>query len=183
MHAYRPALASVPRRLFAFMLDTLLQIVVILMTLAAFNLFDDGFMLGVVWLVVIHLGYNWAGLMRPEWGLGKVAADIRVVSLHGGAPTQAQCLVRIGARVLLMVLFLVPAGFNDQPGMLLVPLLLEVGLIATHPRRQSLADLLAGTLVIRQPAAQPHRAPAGPMFSRTDAEFGQPPKSPPRKPD
>jgi len=44
---------------------------------------------------------------------------------------------------------------------------------------KSMADLLFKTRVVRLPPLQPHRAPAGPMYSATDAEFGksvQPPK-------
>lgn len=41
---------------------------------------------------------------------------------------------------------------------------------------QSVADFLSGTLVVKLPPPQAHRAPAVPMFSAHDAEFGVPPR-------
>jgi len=46
--------------------------------------------------------------------------------------------------------------------------------------RRSLSDRIAGTVVVSLPPLQPHRAPATPMFSANDAEFGNPPKRPPQ---
>ena len=48
----------------------------------------------------------------------------------------------------------------------------------THARR-TLTDILTRTLVVKLPPIQPHRAPAVPMFSANDAEFGNPPRRPP----
>ena len=48
----------------------------------------------------------------------------------------------------------------------------------THARR-TLTDILTRTLVVKLPPIQPHRAPAVPMFSANDAEFGNPPRLPP----
>jgi hypothetical protein len=52
----------------------------------------------------------------------------------------------------------------------------ELGMMFTLPTRQTLADLVARTLVINVPPPQPHRAPAAPMYSATDAEFGVRPR-------
>jgi hypothetical protein len=38
--------------------------------------------------------------------------------------------------------------------------------------RRSVADLVAGTIVVNAPAPQAHRAPAAPMYGATDREFG-----------
>jgi uncharacterized RDD family membrane protein YckC len=51
-------------------------------------------------------------------------------------------------------------------------------LIEFTPTRRGVADRFAQTLVIKLPPLQPHRAPAVPMFSANDAEFGNPPKRP-----
>lgn len=41
-----------------------------------------------------------------------------------------------------------------------------------HKQPRTLTDRFAGTIVISMPPPQPHRAPAFPMYSRHDAEFG-----------
>jgi hypothetical protein len=51
-------------------------------------------------------------------------------------------------------------------------LLSELGMMYTLPTRQTLSDLVSRTLVVNVPPPQPHRAPAAPMYSPTDAEFG-----------
>jgi hypothetical protein len=40
----------------------------------------------------------------------------------------------------------------------------------------TIADIVAHTRVVNTPPPQPHRAPAGPMYSATDAEFGYQPR-------
>jgi uncharacterized RDD family membrane protein YckC len=47
--------------------------------------------------------------------------------------------------------------------------------------RRSLTDRIAATVVVALPPPEPHRAPAVPMFSAGDAEFGTPPKKPPQR--
>jgi uncharacterized RDD family membrane protein YckC len=56
--------------------------------------------------------------------------------------------------------------------------LLELGLVVSTVGRFSLADLLSNSVVVEDPPVQPHRAPAGPMYSATDAEFGHPRRRP-----
>jgi len=58
-------------------------------------------------------------------------------------------------------------------------LLLDLLLIDSLRDRRSLTDRLVGTLVVRLPPPEPHRAPAIPMYSARDAEFGDPPRRPP----
>ena len=57
-------------------------------------------------------------------------------------------------------------------------LLGEVLLIEFTSSRQSASDRIARTLVVKLPPPQPHRAPAAPMLSANDVEFGHPPKRP-----
>jgi len=47
---------------------------------------------------------------------------------------------------------------------------------------RSVTDRIARSLVVNIPPPQPHRAPAIPMYSATDAEFGPRPKKPPHPP-
>jgi|SRR5437588_9545913 len=56
-----------------------------------------------------------------------------------------------------------------------VPLLIELGMMFTLVTRQTLSDIVCKTLVVNVPPPQPHRAPAAPMYSATDSEFGVPP--------
>lgn len=58
----------------------------------------------------------------------------------------------------------------------LAPVFLELGMMFTLPSRQTLSDIVARTLVVNVPPPQPHRAPAAPMYSPSDAEFGLPPR-------
>lgn len=52
------------------------------------------------------------------------------------------------------------------------PIAIELAMMLTLVSRQTLSDVVSNTLVINVPPLQPHRAPAGPMYSATDAEFG-----------
>jgi hypothetical protein len=52
----------------------------------------------------------------------------------------------------------------------------DIALITFLSTQQSLPDLISRTLVVNTPPVQPHRAPAGPMYSASDAEFGIPPR-------
>jgi len=56
----------------------------------------------------------------------------------------------------------------------------ELMCLSTRSDNRSIADLVFKTRVVRLPPPQPHRAPAGPMYSATDAEFGKPARAPKR---
>jgi uncharacterized RDD family membrane protein YckC len=58
---------------------------------------------------------------------------------------------------------------------------LDALLIECARDKRSLTDRIASTIVVALPPLQPHRAPAVPMFSAHDAEFGTPPKRPPKE--
>jgi uncharacterized RDD family membrane protein YckC len=108
--------------------------------------------------------------------------DVRTVSAIGGLElSPGQALVRAGFRPLLLYVLgwvVNSAGFpvNVVVVIVLAPPLCELGMMFTLPSRQTLSDLLSGTLVVNVPPPQPHRAPAVPMYSATDAEFGVPPR-------
>jgi len=112
---------------------------------------------------------------------GLRALNMRIVSTTGGGSLSlARMFVRSGFRPALLFVF--GWALVNLPGMRLLrsevlmvaPLLLELGMMFTLPSRQTLSDLVAGTLVVNVPPPQPHRAPAGPMYSPSDAEFGLP---------
>jgi len=71
--------------------------------------------------------------------------------------------------------------FTDLVGslFLLGLVIADVTLLERSASRETLTDRLAGSLVVNLPPLQPHRAPAVPMYSATDAEFGHPPSRPP----
>jgi uncharacterized RDD family membrane protein YckC len=108
--------------------------------------------------------------------------DIRAVSRTGGIElSPRQTLVRAGFRPLLLyVLDWATNLMRYSPDVAAIivaaPLAAELGMMFTLATRQTLSDLVSGTLVVNVPPPQPHRAPAAPMYSRTDAEFGVRPR-------
>ena len=104
--------------------------------------------------------------------------DIRTVSVIGGLELSAtQALGRAGVRPCLLYLLgwaasAIATRFNVIAVLVLVLPLGELGMMFTLPSRQTLSDLISRTLVVNVPPPQPHRAPAAPMYSPTDAEFG-----------
>ena len=104
--------------------------------------------------------------------------DIRTVSLVGGVELSvSQALGRAGFRPWLLYLVgwassAIATRFNVVAVLVLALPLAELGMMFTLPSRQTLSDLISRTLVVNVPPPQPHRAPAAPMYSPTDAEFG-----------
>lgn len=107
---------------------------------------------------------------------------IRVVrSRDGGELDLAQAAARAVARPLAIYL----AGWGAVTAhtiggavaaIVVAPLAVEIGMMITLPTRQTLSDVLGRTVVVNTPEPQPHRAPAAPMYSVRDAEFGLPPR-------
>jgi uncharacterized RDD family membrane protein YckC len=110
------------------------------------------------------------------------AFDMRIVSARSGDELSVgQTFLRSMFRPMFIYAIGWTAVLVSPPPsilamMLVAPLLVEVGMMFTLPARQTLADLVARTLVINVPPPQPHRAPAAPMYSATDAEFGVRPR-------
>lgn len=177
MPAAKPNLASWDRRLLASALDAMVLFVTLLILLACGETLD----LSSLWIAaaipVVYVAYNSAALLTPQLGLGRTVAGISVVSVRGGGGiTRVQAVARPLVRVLAFVVALLICVATEQPWLFVLPLVVELALIAHTPWRQSMADFLAGTIVINTPQPSPHRAPAGPMYSATDAEFGLPPR-------
>jgi uncharacterized RDD family membrane protein YckC len=132
-------------------------------------------------MLVIYVAYQ-AFLMQLWSGqtLGKRLADIAVVStVDGRAPGKLICVCRPLARsVVFALLAFYTKDLDDSSIVALFGLLIsmEMTIVAGLMTHQSFADLICRTLVVNLPPLQPHRAPAGPMYSKSDAEFGVPPK-------
>lgn len=181
MPAAKPNLASWGHRLLASVLDAMALFVALLI------LFAFGEMLGFSseWIAAVipvaYVAYNSAGLFAPHLSFGRTVAGISVVSIRGnGEVTYMQALVRPLVRVLALVLAFFICAAIEQPWLLVLPFVVELALVMHTPWRQSMADLIAGTIVVNTPQPSPHRAPAAPMYSATDAEFGPAPRR--RKP-
>jgi len=176
MAAAPPFLAPIEKRLLAFALDSALLLLAALVIYGVLDALGQGPMLLVGALPIFYFGYHVGALLNQRFAFGRVVAGVSVVSIRGDALTHAQAFVRSVVRAILVALGVAGAFLSHQPWIIAMSCILEVALIVVNPWRQSIADVLAGTLVVRAPEVQPHRAPAGPMFSRTDAEFGNPPK-------
>jgi uncharacterized RDD family membrane protein YckC len=110
--------------------------------------------------------------------LGRRLFDIQVVSSLGSINLSLwQTVLRPAVRIALYAVLVV--YFSPTPAHLLdvaaLPFLIETALLFT-PASLTVADIIARTRVVNTPPPQPHRAPAGPMYSATDAEFGYPPR-------
>lgn len=112
---------------------------------------------------------------------GRQMAEITVMSESGTPVVPSQAYFRGMVRALPLALigseYMVPFMGSF---ILLALIIAETRLIERTPSRQSVADRIAKTLVVNLPPPHTHRAPAGPMFSADDAEFGKAPKRPPR---
>ena len=127
------------------------------------------------WIYETSCLITWKGT-----SLGRNLFDIQVVSSVGSFELALwQTLLRPAVRVALYAAFL--AYFHPPPvhqlDVAAIPFLIEVALLYT-PFSITVADLVSRTRVINTPPPQPHRAPAGPMYSATDAEFGYRPRRP-----
>jgi uncharacterized RDD family membrane protein YckC len=114
--------------------------------------------------------YYWTG-MTP----GRRVLSIRVVSARAAVGLMlVQCAARPLLRLIWLFAFIPLEGTFGIPWVSLVPVFADLVLMTVLPSRQTVADLVCRTVVVNDPPPQPHRAPAGPMYSATDAEFGVP---------
>ena len=180
--AFQSSFTAEPsRRYAAFVVDTVTTFVLFLIVgtvadqlhhdLARWDVFAAVFVLYQGTLVVTNQGQTF----------GRYVANIMVCSDSGGPLTAARSFARALVRALPLVLLEGPS-FAPVVGTLAMVALVAVesSVLERSPTRQSLADRVARSLVVNLPPPHTHRAPAGPMFSATDAEFGNPPKTPPK---
>jgi len=116
---------------------------------------------------------------------GKTVQHIAVLSSDGQRLELWRSMAR--ATVRFAPLALLEGLWQGQPLRDGLPMLLanvlgaalwlaELTLLFAAPARRTLADRFADSLVVNLPPPQPHRAPAAPMFSADDREFGVPPR-------
>jgi len=177
MSSAKANLASWEKRLLAFALDSTALFIVLAVFVATGEHFHLDPMYVAIAILVVFMAYHSTVLLLPNFSFGRTVAGISVVSVRGiGDITHMQAFLRPFIRIVFFVIFLfISVGFK-QNWLIALPFVIEVALIAHTSWRQSVADLLAGTVVVITPQPQPHRAPAVPMYSATDAEFGPPPR-------
>lgn len=172
-----PHLAPSERRIAAFVIDLLLLGAAAIVFGAVMD--EMGASGDAIALVACgaFVAYHAMGLADPSLGIGRVVVAISVVSLRGGPElSRLQCIARPVVRVLWTASGMLLAAVFSEPRLIPVPTIIDVALMAYHPARQTVADLVCRTAVVMLPPMQPHRAPAGPMFSADDAEFGSKPR-------
>ena len=124
--------------------------------------------------ILVFIGYHtsflryWSG-ESP----GRRMLSIRVVSARKAVDL---ALVQCVGRPVVRFAWLISGALLERrlgiPWLGFAPLFIDLVLLTTLPSRQTVADLICRTVVVNMPPPQPHRAPAGPMYSATDAEFG-----------
>lgn len=181
-----PFLASVEKRANATVVDAVLA------TIAALTLVLPAEKIGLPdaapWIagLVLFVGYQiYALRCLHGTGIGRMLSGVRVANgAIGRELTLFQCVARPLVRVAwwggpaLLAYYVLGEGRAAAVFYCaVVPLGLDLLLVQSLRSRQTMADLVCHTLVMKLPPLQPHRAPAAPMFSPTDAEFGLPLRS------
>jgi uncharacterized RDD family membrane protein YckC len=183
-----PYIASPMRRLLAGAVDLALIVVLVLVLLGVIVSSSDASGYIEVALLnraafVTYAGYHvlffWFFHGQTP---GLLVLNMRVVkSADVGELKFIHAMLRASLRPL--VLYLIGWGaVMAQPivgaiaAVVAAPLVVEPGMMFTLPTRQTLSDLVCRTFVVNIPPPQPHRAPAAPMYSATDAEFGVRPR-------
>ena len=165
------------RRMAAFAIDALLLLFVAIAVGAAVDAVGASNSLSMAGAITCFVVYHSVGLINRDIGVGRVVMAISVVSLKSGPGLSAlQCIARPVVRLLWLLVGMLLAAALDNPIFICGPLLVDLALLTFHPLRQTVADLMCKTVVMNLPPLQPHRAPAGPMFSAEDAEFGPKPR-------
>jgi uncharacterized RDD family membrane protein YckC len=138
------------------------------------------FRLVVFWLSMLALAVILSALVFPGQSPGKAIARLVVLSTKVGElsrPVQVLREVSRLASAMLLAIFFVGAGIGSLAQAfamsLAVVACVELLTQALRADRKSLSDLLFHTRVVSLPPVQPHRAPAAPMYSASDQEFGR----------
>lgn len=175
MPRHRVPLAPIQKRLGAFLVDLTLVGAALGASycLPGFPLYGTLAFGAVFW--GLYAAYQVVAVLHPDAGIGKVLQRISVVSVATGqVPSSQQAVLRSLVRCAWALCGASVASATGSGLLMALPVVAELALVVMHPLRQTLADMLAGTVVIATPPVQPHRAPAVPMYSRHDAEFGPP---------
>jgi uncharacterized RDD family membrane protein YckC len=181
MSAATPYLASMEKRMAAAAIDCLVVTFVVVMSLWAIERLslDPRLPWGIGFLM--YVGYQAYALHRlGGMGIGRSLMGICVVSTEAGVDLSfVQSISRPTIRVIWLVTPTAMALELKEDWLLAVvavPVFLDLFFINILPQRQTIADLICRTVVVNTPPLQPHRAPAAPMYSATDREFGVRPR-------
>ena len=140
--------------------------------------------------VVLFFAYQLFFLRWNDGGsFGKSLRGICVISAAGTRLTPGQAFVRALALSVPFALFATHdfveallSALPDSKYLAILPgalwCLAELYFAESDSMSRSVTDRLTHSLVVNVPPPQPHRAPAAPMYSPTDAEFGPRPKKP-----
>jgi len=175
MPSAQPHLASWERRLLACVLDTAL--LTILLGVLYGVVPQDGVIVRDLMpgLALLYVGYHAAALLWPRLSLGRTVANVAVLSIKGSDLSATQAIARPLVRMAMLTLACMAGNAADAAWLIALPFVIELALMAHTHGARTLADTLAGTMVVNRPPVQPHRAPAYPMYSAKDEEFGPKP--------
>lgn len=185
--AYRGTpLAAPHRRILAALADLLVIAVCGFVLVEGLGLFPEAAEVFFLTLYVMYHGafsLRWRGQSPGQklMGIGVVTTSLSVLS---ESQSFGRPLVRV-ATYWIVGMLLNTYHFEDMdllPGLTFAAAwpTVEILLLYRLPTRQTLADLCCQTLVVNVPPVQPHRAPAGPMYSADDVEFGGAPRGGPK---
>lgn len=196
MHIPGPALASLKARMAALVVDlTAVLLLKFFITTILEAIADEPFrdpppLPPFLWLYVAYFALC---MLPPERNtVGERLTGIAAVTLNGNPLLISQSAARA---VLVSFLW---AGWmllmDTSPPRALAVTGITVVAIATGlafawgvadviallltPTHRTLTDRVLGIVMVKIPPLQPHRAPAGPLYSATDAEFGAAAKPP-----
>ena len=189
MASHRPELASKSNRLVAYVFDVFM--VGIAFVFAVYAGSDSGRMsldeplVYTAIFFIYHLCFlHW----NSGTSFGKSLRSICVISANGAPPLSlGQAVARAGVLSLPYALFSARGSlatllstFPDSRYLATLPgvvwWLAEIAFVESGHGPLSLTDRITRSIVVNIPPPQPHRAPAVPMYSATDAEFGPRPK-------
>jgi uncharacterized RDD family membrane protein YckC len=140
--------------------------------------------------LVVFAYHSYFLLERDGVSFGKYLRNICVISATGSKLRPAQALLRAafialpyaglgGESVVPRVVALQWPGAVPLLAVLAVAwLFADLVLLEFTVAPRTLTDRVARTLVVNLPPPQPHRAPAFPMYSASDEEFGHRPPGP-----
>jgi uncharacterized protein len=154
-------LASWPRRLVACAIDTsvtMLVLVLLLFVIEPARTGQDALVAAM--LLAFGLVYHAAGACHARISIGRRVAGITVMRVRGAVSdvSVARAMLRVVARGVSVLLALLVAVGMDQPWLVAAPLLIDLALMLRTGRR-SVADMAAGTVVVKAPTGRSREPP------------------------
>ena len=180
MSTASPFLASAQSRFGSAVIDLAPVLILAIVAMAIADALGFNGKATAVSAALVFVAYH--AYFSDEWSgesPGRRVFNIRIVS--GGANSDlsiTQCIARPTLKIIWLISFLPVALYFANLWYFWIPAVVDLFLLSSTPWRQSIADLCCRTVVVNCPPPQPHRAPAAPMYSATDAEFGVAPRKP-----